>query len=43
MDKMCEKSSAVDEEYNNEVKRVTDYYTDLEHKLKITSTPNQQS
>ncbi len=36
MDKMCEKSAAVDEEYQNEVQRVEQYYKDLEQKLKIT-------
>ena len=35
MDRMCVKSAAVDEEFNNDVKRVEAYYTELEDKLKI--------
>ena len=36
MDGQCEKSAAVDEEFEKEVNMVKDYYIDLEEKLQIT-------
>jgi len=33
VDKMCERCNTVDEEFASEVKRVEDYYTDLEQKM----------
>ena len=36
MDGQCEKSSAVDEEFEKEVNMVKDYYKDLEEKLQIS-------
>ena len=36
MDGQCEKSSAVDEEFEKEVNMVKDYYKDLEDKLQIS-------
>ncbi len=36
MDDMCVKSSAVDQEHDNEVRRVDNYYRDLEAKLRLS-------
>jgi len=36
MDIMCDKSAQVDREYEDEIKRVTDYYRDLEEKLNLS-------
>jgi len=35
MDEMCDRSEDVDKEFEEEVNRVKQYYTDLEDKLKI--------
>ena len=39
MDMMCVKSSAVDREIDNEIKRVKTYYKDVEEKLNILDRP----
>jgi len=33
VEKMCERCNTVDEEFGNEVKRVEDYYRELEQKM----------
>jgi hypothetical protein len=38
---MCERCSAVDDEYASEVRRVEQYYRDLEQKLKINQPPDK--
>jgi len=41
VDKMCERCNTVDEEFANEVKRVEDYYRDLEQKTMTAEMPRQ--
>jgi hypothetical protein len=38
---MYERCRAVDEEYAGEVKRVEEYYTELEEKLKLSQSPGK--
>jgi len=39
VDKMCERCNTVDEEFASEVKRVEDYYKDLEWKMRTAAMP----
>lgn len=41
IDKMYERCRTVDDEYSSEVKRVEEYYTELEEKLKLSQSPGQ--
>jgi len=40
VEKMCERCNTVDEEFTSEVKRVEDYYRDLEQKTMKDETPS---
>ena len=40
VDKMCERCSTVDEEFASEVKRVNDYYRELEQKMMKDEMPS---
>jgi len=37
---MCERCSTVDEEFASEVKRVEDYYRDIERKMMTDDVPS---
>jgi len=39
VEQMCERCNTVDEEFASEVKRVEDYYKDLEQKMMIAEMP----
>ena len=40
MDQMCDKSSAVDKHYEQEIARVQKYYSDVEEKLRLAQGPS---